>query len=209
MTSFTRRISDTLLRFYLANELGPEDRARVADVLAASPADSERMKELRAAAEAFRQQSPAERRVARLREEAPRSFTDPEREMQELRERSALLEALVLPPGVEAIVLMLPDTELIRTRGTTALLEQEDWVLEIPQEWRELLTPRELQFVTCFLEGWDNRSIAEQLACAVGTVKKYLQRLLDKTGLESRSALRRAVIDRARSKLRGGPTQAS
>jgi anti-sigma factor RsiW len=126
MTSFTRRIPDTLLQFYLTDELGPEERARVEEALAASPPDLERLKELRAAAEDFLQRTPAERLVDRFREEVSQSFTAAERErlrslaevmkavadngrlqseLRELRERSSLLEALVLHQGVESIVL--------------------------------------------------------------------------------------------------------
>jgi DNA-binding CsgD family transcriptional regulator len=85
------------------------------------------------------------------------------------------------------------------------LLQEEERVLEVPKEWRELLTPRELQVVTCILKGWDNRLIAEYLSCSVGTVKKHQQRVFDKLGMDSRSA----IIDRATGKTRSGRTKAS
>jgi len=59
----------------------------------------------------------------------------------------------------------------------------------VPPAWRDLLTPREVQVVECVLRGWDNKLIAEHLECAKGTVKKHLQRVFDKMGVDSRSAL--------------------
>jgi DNA-binding CsgD family transcriptional regulator len=59
----------------------------------------------------------------------------------------------------------------------------------VPPAWRDMLTPREVQVVECVLRGWDNKLIAEHLECAKGTVKKHLQRVFDKMGVDSRSAL--------------------
>lgn len=71
-----------------------------------------------------------------------------------------------------------------------ALLLQEvsNWAT-IPPSWRDLLTQREVQVAECVLRGWDNQLIKEHLKCSLGTVKKHLQRVFDKLGVDSRAAL--------------------
>ncbi len=71
-----------------------------------------------------------------------------------------------------------------------ALLFQEvaNWVT-VPPGWRDLLTQREAQVAECVLRGWDNQLIKEHLKCSLGTVKKHLQRVFDKLGVDSRAAL--------------------
>ena len=61
--------------------------------------------------------------------------------------------------------------------------------LVAPPSWRRLLTPREQQVTGSVLRGWDNRLIAAELGCAEATVKKHLQSIFAKLGLESRAAL--------------------
>jgi DNA-binding CsgD family transcriptional regulator len=72
------------------------------------------------------------------------------------------------------------------------------WVLElrelshslcVPAKWALLLTGREQQVVASVLRGWDNRLVAAELGCTEATVKKHLQRVFDKLGVESRTAL--------------------
>jgi DNA-binding CsgD family transcriptional regulator len=58
-----------------------------------------------------------------------------------------------------------------------------------PGNWRSQLTKREQQVTNGVLQGWDNRSIASELGCAQSTVKKHLQNIFEKLGLESRTAL--------------------
>ena len=67
--------------------------------------------------------------------------------------------------------------------------EERSPALALPPPWLRLLTPREQQVVSAVLQGWDNRLIATELGCAEATVKKHLQRIFDKLGLESRAAL--------------------
>jgi DNA-binding CsgD family transcriptional regulator len=69
------------------------------------------------------------------------------------------------------------------------LLLQEVEKGGVPPAWRGLLTPREVQVVEGVLQGWDNGLIAEHLECSLGTVKKHLQRVFDKLGVDSRGAL--------------------
>jgi len=59
----------------------------------------------------------------------------------------------------------------------------------VPPAWRKILTPREIEVVEGVLQGWDNGLIAEHLECSLGTVKKHLQRVFDKLGVDSRGAL--------------------
>lgn len=51
------------------------------------------------------------------------------------------------------------------------------------------LTRRELQVVGCIVDGCSNRDIAEQLGLAVGTVKRHLANIYDKTGAGTRLEL--------------------
>jgi DNA-binding NarL/FixJ family response regulator len=71
-----------------------------------------------------------------------------------------------------------------------AILLQEvaNWAT-VPPGWRDLLTQREVQVAECVLRGWDNQLIKEHLKCSLGTVKKHLQRVFDKLGVDSRAAL--------------------
>ena len=55
--------------------------------------------------------------------------------------------------------------------------------------WRTRLTQREQQVTNGVLQGWDNRLIANELGCAEATVKKHLQNVFEKLGVESRTAL--------------------
>ncbi|MFY0525579.1 response regulator transcription factor [Archangium gephyra] len=75
---------------------------------------------------------------------------------------------------------------------------QRLWALEfqeipraipVPEAWRQLLTKREAEVVSYVLQGWDNQLIAEHFGRARGTVKKHLQRVFDKLGMDSRKAL--------------------
>jgi DNA-binding NarL/FixJ family response regulator len=81
----------------------------------------------------------------------------------------------------------LPERDSGRLWGLL-LQEVADGVVP-PRAWQEILTPRELEVVEGVLQGWDNELIADHLKCSLGTVKKHLQRIFDKVGVSSRSAL--------------------
>ncbi|WPB75407.1 LuxR C-terminal-related transcriptional regulator [Archangium violaceum] len=75
---------------------------------------------------------------------------------------------------------------------------QELWALEfqelpraipVPEAWRQLLTPREVETVSYVLQGWDNQLIAEHFGRALATVKKHMQNIFDKLGVDGRTAL--------------------
>jgi DNA-binding CsgD family transcriptional regulator/GAF domain-containing protein len=81
----------------------------------------------------------------------------------------------------------LPDA---RAGALWALVLQEtSHAASPPTAWRERLSRRELEITSRVLKGWDNRLIAEDSQCAEGTVKKHLQRVFNKLGVSSRSAL--------------------
>lgn len=61
--------------------------------------------------------------------------------------------------------------------------------LAMPSEWQQRLTPREAEIVNCLLRGWDNQLVAEHLGVALGTVKKHLQNIFGKLGVDGRAAL--------------------
>ncbi|HYO69308.1 MAG TPA: LuxR C-terminal-related transcriptional regulator [Archangium sp.] len=84
---------------------------------------------------------------------------------------------------------------------------QQLWALEfqelpraipVPEAWRQLLTDREVEVVSYVLQGWDNQLIAEHFGRALATVKKHLQNIFDKLGVDGRTALicRAALIYR-------------
>jgi DNA-binding CsgD family transcriptional regulator len=75
-------------------------------------------------------------------------------------------------------------------------LEEQPDALCLPEHWRALLTQREQEVTGGVLQGWDNRLIGEQLGCTVATVKRHLQSIFEKLGVDSRTLL---VVRAARS----------
>lgn len=51
------------------------------------------------------------------------------------------------------------------------------------------LTPRELEVVSCIVEGFSNRDIARQFGLSEETVKRHLSNIFDKTGVSTRLEL--------------------
>lgn len=93
-------------------------------------------------------------------------------------------------PGVDLRVAFVPLPEDRGSPRPWALVLQEvRHTVPLPEPWRQQLTEREAEVVGCALRGWDNQLIAEELGCSVGTVKKHLQRVFDKLGVDSRAAL--------------------
>lgn len=117
-----------------------------------------------------------------------------------LQERLALLSSGRKHPGEESHFITVQDERMslrvnfvpLPERGSVrlwGLLLQEVAAVAVPPAWHEELTPREVQVVDGVLRGWDNKLIAEHLVCSIGTVKKHLQRVFDKLGVDSRGAL--------------------
>ena len=59
----------------------------------------------------------------------------------------------------------------------------------VPQRKTYGLTPRELEVVTCIVEGCSNRDIAKQFSLSEETVKRHLSNIFDKTGVSTRLEL--------------------
>jgi len=60
---------------------------------------------------------------------------------------------------------------------------------QIPQRKTYGLTPRELEVVSCIVEGCSNRDIAKQFNLSEETVKRHLSNIFDKTGVSTRLEL--------------------
>lgn len=75
-------------------------------------------------------------------------------------------------------------------RTPWALLFQEvSHSVQVPSEWRKRLTPRELDVVQRVLNGWDNRTIAEDMGSSLNTLKTHLKRVFVKLAVPSRAKL--------------------
>jgi DNA-binding NarL/FixJ family response regulator len=59
----------------------------------------------------------------------------------------------------------------------------------VPERKTYGLTPRELEVVTCIVEGCSNRDIAKQFSLSEETVKRHLSNVFDKTGVSTRLEL--------------------
>jgi two-component system nitrate/nitrite response regulator NarL len=59
----------------------------------------------------------------------------------------------------------------------------------VPEKKTYGLTPRELEVVTCIVEGCSNKDIAKQFSISEETVKRHLSNIFDKTGVSTRLEL--------------------
>jgi len=59
----------------------------------------------------------------------------------------------------------------------------------VPERKTYGLTPRELEVVSCIVEGCSNRDIAKQFTISEETVKRHLSNVFDKTGVSTRLEL--------------------
>lgn len=71
----------------------------------------------------------------------------------------------------------------------TALHELMQKAAAIPERKTYGLTPRELEVVTCIVEGCSNKDIAKQFTISEETVKRHLSNIFDKTGVSTRLEL--------------------
>jgi two-component system, NarL family, nitrate/nitrite response regulator NarL len=60
---------------------------------------------------------------------------------------------------------------------------------EAPEKKTYGLTPRELEVVTCIVEGCSNKDVAKQFNISEETVKRHLSNIFDKTGVSTRLEL--------------------
>jgi DNA-binding NarL/FixJ family response regulator len=65
-------------------------------------------------------------------------------------------------------------------------------VARAANDWK--LTPRQTEVLGCILAGDANKTIAERLGCALGTVEVHVSALLTKACVESRTALVARVL---------------
>jgi two-component system, NarL family, nitrate/nitrite response regulator NarL len=70
-----------------------------------------------------------------------------------------------------------------------ALHELQAQAAAIPERKTYGLTPRELEVVSCIVEGCSNRDIAKQFTISEETVKRHLSNVFDKTGVSTRLEL--------------------
>jgi two-component system nitrate/nitrite response regulator NarL len=59
----------------------------------------------------------------------------------------------------------------------------------VPERKTYGLTPRELEVVTCIVEGCSNKDVAKQFSISEETVKRHLSNIFDKTGVSTRLEL--------------------
>ena len=71
----------------------------------------------------------------------------------------------------------------------TALNELMKEAASVPERKTYGLTPRELEVVTCIVEGCSNKDIAKQFSISEETVKRHLSNIFDKTGISTRLEL--------------------
>ncbi len=70
-----------------------------------------------------------------------------------------------------------------------ALHELMQKAAAVPEKKTYGLTPRELEVVTCIVEGCSNKDIAKQFTISEETVKRHLSNVFDKTGVSTRLEL--------------------
>jgi two-component system nitrate/nitrite response regulator NarL len=71
----------------------------------------------------------------------------------------------------------------------SALHELMQKAAAVPEKKTFGLTPRELEVVTCIVEGCSNKDIAKQYTISEETVKRHLSNIFDKTGVSTRLEL--------------------
>jgi two-component system nitrate/nitrite response regulator NarL len=70
-----------------------------------------------------------------------------------------------------------------------ALRELMEKAAAVPERKTYGLTPRELEVVTCIVEGCSNKDVAKQFTISEETVKRHLSNVFDKTGVSTRLEL--------------------
>ena len=92
-------------------------------------------------------------------------------------------------PGLTLEVSILALTGYFGDMRWMLRLTEHSQALTLPEQWLSLLTAREQQVAQAVLRGWDNRLIGADLGCRVATVKRHLQTIFEKLGVESRTVL--------------------
>ena len=99
-------------------------------------------------------------------------------------EPDILLLDLAMPklPGLEAM-------RAIMSRSPRVKIHLMQKAAAVPERKTYGLTPRELEVVTCIVEGCSNKDIAKQFTISEETVKRHLSNIFDKTGVSTRLEL--------------------
>ena len=116
-----------------------------------------------------------------------------------------IIEALQI--GARGIVLKEAAVEAL-SRSIRAVLSGDYWIggervanlvtalndlmkkaAAVPERKTYGLTPREIEVVTCIVEGCSNKDVAKQFAISEETVKRHLSNIFDKTGVSTRLEL--------------------
>jgi DNA-binding CsgD family transcriptional regulator len=94
-------------------------------------------------------------------------------------------------PGLDRFlnVVFVPLSSASGPRQWALVLNEIPYSMPLPAAWRSLLTETQAEVASGVLQGWENRTIAEHLHCATGTVKKHLNKIFDRLGVHSRAAL--------------------
>jgi DNA-binding CsgD family transcriptional regulator len=98
--------------------------------------------------------------------------------------------------GATLRILFVPLGSGVGKANGLLLFEEVPDVLSLPLAWRALLTPREQEVSMAVMRGWPNRFIASELGCSEATVKKHMQHICDKLGVDSRTALLARAVER-------------
>jgi DNA-binding CsgD family transcriptional regulator len=92
-------------------------------------------------------------------------------------------------PGKRLDVGFFPLRGRFGDRRWLVRLEEHGTDPTLPATWCARLTARQQQVAAAVLRGWDNRLIGAELGCSEATVKKHLQGIFDKLGVDSRTTL--------------------
>jgi DNA-binding NarL/FixJ family response regulator len=69
------------------------------------------------------------------------------------------------------------------------VLKEFTHTLALPADWAARLTSRQREVTAAVLRGWDNKLIGKELTLAETTVKRHLQDIFDRLGVDSRASL--------------------
>ena len=110
-------------------------------------------------------------------------------------EPDILLLDLQMPrlPGLEALRAVLSGDYWIGGERVANLVAALNELMKkaaaVPERKTYGLTPRELEVVTCIVEGCSNKDVAKQFTISEETVKRHLSNIFDKTGVSTRLEL--------------------
>jgi LuxR family maltose regulon positive regulatory protein len=99
----------------------------------------------------------------------------------------------IAPGYVERLLLALPEAQSVERRAQNEGTADLRSTLERSHALVEPLTERELEVLRLIADGASNQAIADRLSIAVGTVKRHINNLFGKLGVQSRTQAIRAA----------------